>query len=253
MTLVLTAAVGGVSFGAMSAEDVDVNVDETLAIIEQWVQTRRIISQEERDWVLAEEMLSDRIELVGHEIETVRENIEKAEASITEADRKLAEQRAENEQLEAAQASLRDAVTGLEARTQVLVDRLPVFVQERVRMLSQRLPDNPAETALELPDRFLNVIGILNDLNKFNREITVTRERRDLEDGTSAEVTTVYLGLGQAYYVGAQNMVAGVGTLGEDGWTWAPANDAAQQISDVIAILENEKPAAFVNLPIDVK
>jgi hypothetical protein len=249
----IIASIGVLCLGAMSGDEDGINIDATRETIEKWVETRRIISQEGRDWMLGKEILNERIELVQREIQNVRERLSEAEKSITDADRKLAEQVEDRDRLKAAQRSLHESVAALEQRTKALAARLPDAVRERVRLLIDRLPGDAESTTLELPDRYLNVIGILNDLDKFNREIAVTSEVRTLPDGASAEVTTVYLGLGQAYYIGANNAIAGIGTATESGWVWTPANEAAAQIADVIAILQNEQVAAFVQLPIDIQ
>ena len=99
----------------------------------------------------------------------------------------------------------------------------------------------------------MNIIGILNELNKFNHEITVTSEVRQLPDGSSVEVTAMYVGLGQAYYVNANGTIAGLGRPSANGWVWEPANEAAGKIMDVINILKNEKVATFIPLPVEVK
>ena len=69
---------------------------------------------------------------------------------------------------------------------------------------------------------------------------------------TSAEVTVVYLGLGQAYYAAERGAVAGTGTAGPDGWVWFEAPAEADAIRRVIAILQNTEPAAYVGLPIRI-
>ena len=84
-------------------------------------------------------------------------------------------------------------------------------------------------------------------------EILVTSEVRALPDGSSAEVTAIYLGLGQGYYSGANGSIAGVGTATEEGWEWTPADDAAPEIARVVAILKNEEAAAFVQLPVEIQ
>jgi hypothetical protein len=78
----------------------------------------------------------------------------------------------------------------------------------------------------------------------------VTTEIRALPDGTSAEVTVVYIGLAQAYYTGGSGRIAGFGAATADGWTWTPANEAAPQVARLVAILKNESPAEFVLLPL---
>ncbi|MFM7283203.1 MAG: DUF3450 family protein, partial [Planctomycetia bacterium] len=92
----------------------------------------------------------------------------------------------------------------------------------------------------------------LNEVNKFQRDIAVLSEVRTLADGSSAEVTTVYFGLGQAYYATANGKAAGRGSATADGWVWVPANEAAGEISRMIAVLKNEQVAAFVPVPLRV-
>jgi hypothetical protein len=93
----------------------------------------------------------------------------------------------------------------------------------------------------------------LHEVNKFNREITVSSEVLTLPDGTSAEVTALYVGIGNAYYVSRNGSAAGIGTASPDGWVWQSANAAAEQIANAIAILKNEQVASFVKLPIHIE
>jgi FtsZ-binding cell division protein ZapB len=229
------------------------DVDGVRAALEKWVETRKVISAEKRDWALGKEMLNERIELVQQEIDSLKEKISDAEESISEADKKRAELVEQNDALKNVSASLDDTVLELEDNTRRLLKRLPDPLRERVKPLSQRLPEDPEETKLSLAERFQNVIGILNEVNKFNREITMTSEVRTLPDGSSAEVTALYVGIGQGYYATADGKAAGIGSSAPEGWRWTAANDAGPQISQAIAILKNEQVAAFVQLPVDVK
>lgn len=223
------------------------------AEIEQWVETRRIISAEQRDWELGRQVLNDRIAMVQREIDALRVRIGEADASIGEADKKRAELDAENQRLQDASSALDGTVAGLEARTRELLPQLPEPIRERVRPLSQALPVDPANTALPLARRYQNVVGILNAVNKFQREIAVTSEVRELGDGTRAEVTVFYLGIGRAFYASADGRYAGVGSGGAEGWAWQPADEAAAAVVRAIAILKNEATAAFVRLPLRIE
>ncbi|MEP9409828.1 MAG: DUF3450 family protein [Candidatus Brocadia sp.] len=235
--------------GAMT----DVSVDSVRLALEKWVETRRIISQEKYDFELGREMISERIKLVEREIELLRGKIREAEESITETDKKRADLVAENEKYKEATALLIGMATGLETRIREFLKRLPDPICGRVKPLSQRLPENHGEVKLSLGERFQNILGILNEVNKFNREITVTSEVRKLPDGTSAEVTVLYIGIGQAYYINGSGDVAGIGTASPEGWVWVPVNEAAAEIKKAVAILKNEAVAAFVLLPIEIQ
>lgn len=240
------------SAAANENENVE-QIDLTKTALKEWIANQRIISQEKRDLSLAKEMLGERIALVKREISTLQERISDANESIAEADKKREEMLAENEKLKKASAALEGVVLKLEGGVRALLKRLPDPIRQRVKPLSQRLPEDPNEVKLSTGERFQNVVGILNEVDKFNREVSVTSEVRSLPDGSSIEVTALYVGLGQAYYVSANEAVAGVGTVTPDGWKWRQHNEAAPQIAAAIAILKNEKVASFVQLPAKVK
>jgi hypothetical protein len=234
-------------------ERVPDRVGDARATLEKWVEVRRILSQETRDWALGREVLTDRIEIVRREGESLRARIAEAEQGIAEADRKKAELVADNDRLKAAAATLAATVARIEARTRELLPRLPEPLRDRVRPLSQRIPEQPDATKLSLGERFMNVVGVLNEVNKFQREISVTSEVRTLGDGRTAEVSTLYLGLGRAWYATADGRNAGVGSPGANGWTWTPADAIAPAVLRAIAIQRNEQVAAFVRLPVEIQ
>lgn len=241
------------AFAEKSPEQSMELIENTRSALEKWVETRRVISQEKHDFALAKEMLNERIALVEREIASLKEKITDAEKSITEADKKRADLLEENEKLKAASASLGETVITLESRTRALLTKLPDPIRERVKPLSQRFPENPQETKLSLSERFQNIIGVLNEIDKFNREISVTSEVRELPGGNSAEVTAMYVGISQGYYANANGDIGGTGRTGPAGWTWTPNNAEAANIKEAIAILKNEKPAAFISLPVEVE
>jgi hypothetical protein len=236
----------------MSANEAAVDIEGTRTTLEKWVETQRIIGQEKRDLALAKETLNERIRLVQREIESLRGKIGTAEESIAEADKKRAEMVEENEKLKKASASLGEILVSLETRTKQLLQRLPDPISERVKLLSQRLPEDAKQTKLRVSERFENVVGIVNEVDKFNREISVTSEVRALPGGTSIEVAALYVGISRGYYVGGNGTMAGIGTA-TDKWTWQHNNDAAPQIAEAIAILKNEKVASFIQLPVEIE
>ena len=146
-----------------------------------------------------------------------------------------------------------EVIGRLETKTLELVNRLPDPVRERIAPLSRRIPRGAKPTELSLGQRFQNVVGVLNEVNKFNRDITVTSEVRALPGGATAEVTALYLGLGAAYYVTADGAAAGVGYPTQEGWQWKAADPLAAQITQAIAILKNESVPAYVPLPVEIQ
>lgn len=228
-------------------------IERTRDTLERWVETRRVISRENADWALGRELLAERIRVVEADIAAMRTAIAEAEAGMADAERQARELDAERDTLTAASRELASRAAALETRTKELVAKLPEPIRERIRPFSQLLPADPTTSDLSVPKRYGPVIGILNEINKFHRNIAVESEIRALPDGTSIAVTTVYLGLGCAFYVNEGHTHAGTGTLGASGWTWTPRNEAAKDIAAAIAILKDEAPARFVRIPLDVQ
>jgi FtsZ-binding cell division protein ZapB len=240
-----------ISKGAL-AEDAFGNIRNTRSSLEKWVETQRIISKEKEELKISREMLNERIGLLSREIDSLRSKITDAEESIAEADKKREAMIEENEKLKEASSSLVEVIAKMEQRTKEMLKRLPDPIRNRVKPLSQRLPEDAGETKLSVSERFQNVVGILNEVDKFNREITVTSEVRTLEDGSSVEVASMYIGIGQGFYVSANGQIAGVGLAGPRSWKWKTDDQAAAQIAEAIAIMKNEKVASFVKLPVEI-
>ena len=238
--------------GAAEEPDVGARIESTRDVLDRWVETRRIISEEAREWALGKDILESRIDVVKRDLAAAKERVVETEKSITDADRKRAELVDQSEKLKSASAELAATASALETRVKDLVRRLPDPIRDKIRPLSQRLPADPAKSELPIAVRFQNLVGIVNEVNKFAREITMTSEIRSLADGSSSEVTVVYIGIAQAYYAGSGGKIAGFGSAGPEGWTWTAANEMAPQVSKLVAILKNESPAEFVPLPLKV-
>lgn len=241
-------------FLALSSALLNVRGDDlelTKETLSKWVETRKLISEEKEKWELEREVLGDRIDLVRSEKDALSEKIHETQSLITDADKKREDLVKENDALKNASATLVNRIFTLERNVLELLPTLPEPVQDRIKPLSQRLPKTE-ETDLSLSERYQNVVGIINELNKGANEITVVSEVRELPDGTTAEVQTLYIGFARAFYCTNKGDIAGVGFPGNDGWAWMPDNAIAQQVADSISILKNEKVAEFIPLPIRV-
>ena len=243
-------ALGGLASAQQSSGE---KLESARATLAQWVETQQMISKEREDWQTSKEVLEQRIELLRDEISSLREKIANTEESIASAQQQKAELAGQKRELKAASETLESTIVRLERRVRELLPGLPRPIAEKVAPLADRLPADPDDTAKSLSERYQNVVGILNAVNKFNREITLANEVRELPDGAKAEVQTLYLGLGQAYYVSANGKRAGIGQPAAGGWRWTAANDFAGEITHVIEILENEQVPAYVPLPAEIR
>ena len=260
-TFLLTSAICLLSSGALSAGtsagDVDKisappTLEETRLKMDKWLETQQIISKERKDWQQGKEILLVRLEVVKKEIATLEEKTTQAEASVAEANKKRSEMLAENDQLKVAGAQLTGAVAEMEGEIRKMFKQLPEPIQTKLQPLYQRIPENPSKTRVAAAERFQNILGILNELNKTNNEITVSYEVHSLADGRPSEVKAIYVGLAQAYYVSARGE-AGIGRPTADGWKWEPSKAVARDVLTALEILEGKQSPAFVPLPVILK
>jgi hypothetical protein len=204
-------------------------LEETRLTLAKWIETQQIIAKERNDWQQGKEILEGRIELVGKEVSVLKEKIAESVKAVAESDQKKERLVAENEQLKATAAQLATAVSVMEGQVRGLAKRMPQPVAERLAPLLQRIPTEASTTRVTVAERFQNVLGILNEMNRANSEISLSYEVRTLADGSSSEVQVIYVGLAQAYYLSPRGE-AGIGTPGEDGWNWKPAPEIAGQL-----------------------
>lgn len=264
----LVAAAGVVSLGTATAQQPTAGAAPSAAVdaagpsqlelaranLEKWIEARNLISRERADWVVGRSVLEERIEMVKREIETVRGRIADADQSLATTDETKGELTAQKATVEQAGSVLRTAVRTLEERTLRLLPRLPVPLQERVATYGQRIQADVAEAEkASLSDRFANVASVLNEVSKWNREVTVTSEVRALPNGTNALARVMYVGIGQAYFATQDGKVAGIGTVGPEGWVWTVVEENAADIAKAIAVQQSEQPAAFVGLPVRIQ
>jgi hypothetical protein len=253
LAVFLFAAFALLPKGAPAAYQDPEKVADTRAALHEWVQVRKLISAEQRDWKLGKQLIEDRIKLFDRETASLQGRIAEMRESIDEAQGSERELSVENGALKASSLALRERVTGLEARVSELLAGMPKQVQDLVQPLSQSIPKDPENTDTALSVRYRNIVGILNLINKFNRELHLKSEKRQLANGSTAEVSVLYFGVGQAFFVTADGTSAGIGTSGPEGWTWIPADEHAPAIARAIAIYNNEEPAAFVQLPVQIQ
>tara|TARA_S200000501_G_scaffold114296_1_gene107416 strand:+ start:2050 stop:2802 length:753 start_codon:yes stop_codon:yes gene_type:complete len=226
-------------------------IDITKELISKWVETKKLISLESEEWKIEQEVLTDRIDLISSERNSLKEKINETENLINQSDTKRTDLGKDNESLKKASTLLSEKINILENKLLILLPTLPQHIQEKIKPLSQRIPLNK-KNELTLSERYQNVVGIVNELNKGASEISVISEVRSLLDGGSAEVQTLYLGYAHAFYCTTKGDIAGIGYPSRDGWVWKPKNEIAQEIADSIAIFKNEMVAEYITLPINM-
>lgn len=226
---------------------------QTRATLEQWVQTRQLISKTKSDWQADKETLEQTVQLYERELRSIDEQMTKVSTNNTqvakEMDEALALRKISNETLDGA----RQFAADFEARAKKVAPQLPTPLQDILKPLLARLPTDPANTKMLAAERLQVLVGVLNELDKFNNAVNLFNEKRKNPKGEEVAVQTVYVGLGAAYFVNEAGDFAGTGAPGVNGWEWVVKSEIAPAVQEVVKIYRNERTARFVTLPAAIR
>ena len=256
--VVLGATLAVLALGPVRSQDAPAPADPATQMkasreaLAKWVETQQILAKEKKDWQTGREMLQSRISLVKGEIADVEKKMQETSTAGAESVQKKSDIGHEEAALKEAGAGVVARTAGLERDLKVLVPRLPEPIKTKVEPLIARMPADPEHTSISVAERLQNVVGILNEVGKFNGEITLATEVRTLADGKPSEVRTIYVGLAQAYYVSAGGE-AGIGRPSENGWNWEARPDLAKDVQHAVEILQTKAKPAFVPLPVNIQ
>ena len=221
--------------------------------IEQWVQTRQLVSRTKSDWEAEKEILLQTKALHERELAGIAEQLSKVSTNSTQVDRErvAAEQdlKASNDALDQARA----LVAALEGRVRTLTPRLPGPLLETMRPLLTKLPEDSQATKVPVTERVQTVVSLLSEVDKFNNAVAIYSEKRKNAQGEEVSVETVYAGLGAAWFVNQTGDFAGSGHPGANGWEWTMEPALAERVREVVRIYRGERTAHFVQLPVTLR
>ena len=220
--------------------------------LEKWVETRQLISKTKADWQSDKELLEQTKNLFERELHSVREQMTRLSTNNVQ----VAKERMEAETLKLASTEslerTRQFASEMEGQLKKLIPQLPQPLQEILKPSINRLPTD-SNTRMTSAERLQVIVGMLNELDKFNSGVSIFSEKRKDTHGQEIAVETVYVGLGAAYFVNASGDFAGTGTPGKTGWEWSTQPQLAASVREVIQIYKNERPARFIPLPVAIR
>ena len=224
----------------------------TRTSVEQWVQTRQLISRTRADWDAEREILQQTKVLLERELATIDSQMGAVSTNSTQVDKERAEAEADLRSSEETLNEVRRLVGGTEERIRGLIPRLPAPLVELTQPLTARLPSGDA-AKVPPTERVQTAVSILNEIDKFNNAVTLFSEKRKNDRGEEVSVETVYLGLGAGFFVNPTGDFAGSGTPGASGWEWKTDPAMAGPVRDVLRMYRGEKTAAFVPLTVTIR
>jgi hypothetical protein len=250
--IAIVIAALGAATAAVGADETP-SLEKTRSALEQWVDLRKAISEEQNDWRSDRETLGNSIALIKSEMERIDAAIAESEEKATAAEKARRDREAESESLQRATATVAGALPGIEARVHELHEFFPAELRRKVALLHQRIPKPGQPTRASVAERLQYVVGLLSEAEKFNNAITVTSELQPLPDGSNGQVDAIYIGLGVGFFVDGSGAYAGVLQPARGGWKVEARNELAPAIRRAISIYKGDPNAEFVPLPVEIR
>jgi len=219
-------------------------IEATREAIRAYVQVRQDIARLTNEWAAEKDLIERRLALYESERERLEVQIAETEAETTSAERRIAEVNAEIADLRAATAIVAEALPAIEDRLRTLSAFFPEPLARKVNPFIGQMGRG------RVAERMSYVVGVLNEVDRFNNEFTPATMQKSLEDGRQIVVDVLYAGLGGAYWADASGTTGGMLTPARDGWESHQMDEHAATIRMALDWQKGEnKPASFVSLP----
>jgi len=226
---------------------------DTRSTLEQWFEANQLISKTKTDWRADKELLERTIDLHERELQAIEEQMSGISTNNTQVEKERLETEATLAASQEALDAARTFASGFEAAIQKLVPRLPGPLRDILKKDLARIPADPVNTRMLAAERMQILVGLLNEMDKFNNALNVFSERRKNTNGEEIAVETVYVGLGAAYFVNESGDFAGMGSPGPDGWEWNIKPELAPTVREVLMVYRSERTAQFITLPVVIR
>jgi len=245
----LAVLVTGAPLQAQDEAAVQKEIAKARVVIAEYVDTRQEIARVKNEWKAYQELSQRRIDLYEREIQQLTDKISTAEEQTTQAEREIARVRDEISVLRGANDIVAQALPAFEVKLRELYQYFPRPLKSKVERLVQQLGKSR-----QASDRMAILIGILNEVDKFNAEFNFDTDEKTLPSGETKLVDVIYLGLAVAYYSDKDGQVGGIGIPVEGNWQWTERNDLGPAIRDSVLYYNGDiKPAVLVDLPVEIQ
>lgn len=225
--------------------------------IREWIETTREIQKQEDDWDRDSEVLQAHRDGLETEITDLKEQIELAKSTKGTADQKSLEAVEKYEALRLANDLLASKLGELE---KAMLERLPLFPPPLTDdpRVAQMISDLRVAAAKNEGGgkggnaRLNTVLNLMAEAEKFQGSVQLDSESRKVADGRELKINLVYFGLAVAYGVDDAGEVAFVGKPGPSGWVFEEKNELADEVRELVDVMNGDKDAKFVSLPISL-
>lgn len=236
-------------------ENTQKTIELTREMIAKWVDTRNQITAAEADWKSEQRILQNQVELLERELAELEEEIEQAEEDTDAAAAQRQELAAQRDELQTSIDTIEGVIGKYEAELRAIVPYLPAPLTEELDTLISKLPNPDVDKRPPaIGERVVVVVTILNQIDKFNNQVTLKTQTYELDDGKRINVSVLYYGLAQAFFADESGVIGGLMRPAEGGWEWIEQNAIAPAVRSAVAEYKKEEPSPEYRLfPVDVQ
>ncbi|MBT3376798.1 MAG: DUF3450 family protein [Lentisphaerae bacterium] len=228
------------------------DVEEIQTMVRQWIALKQELARSQTEWQEHQALLTDEMRLLEKRRDVLKKRLARQDELAKGSGKGFAGLQGRRRALSKTVASLSGVVEAAEKDLRAWSERLPPLLvgplQDSFRKLP--LPDGASAAPAALAERLQLVFGIYAQLQQLTRSVHVGRMVLAAPDGRQIEMDVMFIGLGAAYAVSADDSQAAVGRSGREGWSWEWQNGVAPAVRQLFACYRKESPAAFVSVPI---
>jgi len=216
----------------------------------QIFEIKSVMAEEATQWQEQETLFRGLIDVREKEIAEIDAFTMSARERVDEVSEKRSLLESEEAARKSWRADFEKNVEQLAMGMESVIPRLPAPVKDGVTASIQRLEaDDTDEGAMQLQEKFRAILAILSAARDFDGRLTVVSEIREI-GGEEREIDVLYAGLAQAWFVGRQGKVGGVGLPTDEGWVWKEDRAIAGRVREAIDVQRREAPPVMVSLPV---
>jgi len=217
-------------------------------LVEQWLETERLIVEEKAAWEKAQQSSQQLLALYKEELRLLDEELLEAGQSAPEIDAEVEKQKSIIEATEKARLVAIQQVTLFQPKALALFAKLPMPLQKQLEADQLLLQD--AISNYNIDETLRASIRILSESAKFDRAFLFDEHEITLAD-EKFRAKVMYLGLSRAFFVAGKR--AGYGEPTEDGWVFTEEPELKSSIEKAFAVKSKELPSSLFELPLKVR
>jgi len=245
-------------FGVLLAFSVDAAsqdgaLDDLDRLVGRWMELRRTTADEKRAWEAQEQQWRTEIRLLEVEKAALEKEAAEARTLSTSVEKEGAAVLERKKGMTRNLYGLRPVLDRAESRLRHWESLIPSSLSGGLTDVFRGLPRTQKEAEKRpLSERVQMVLALYARIESLQHGLHASREVLHIEDTPGRQVEVLYVGLARGFAVSADSKWAAVGVPCSEGWAWEARPGIAEEVRDAIDVLNRQKSARLVALPMKV-